>query len=169
MNEYDGVPFEAITYLTGECNYGGRVTDDWDRRLLMTTLADFYNKEVIEKPRFPFSPSGDYYSPPKSTYEDYIRFIKVKLFEVTRGRTRVFLWRLTGAIPLLCSRSFHSASTLRYLECMKTWTSPRIFSRPSCCLIRSCSPREEGLKEGRAPGVTAPCTTSLMTSSLRYI
>uniref|UniRef100_A0A671WWX8 Dynein axonemal heavy chain 12 n=1 Tax=Sparus aurata TaxID=8175 RepID=A0A671WWX8_SPAAU len=76
VNEYDEVPFEAITYLTGECNYGGRVTDDWDRRLLMTILADFYNKDIIEKPHYPFSPSGDYYAPPKSVYEDYIEFIK---------------------------------------------------------------------------------------------
>uniref|UniRef100_A0A4W6DYT1 Dynein axonemal heavy chain 12 n=1 Tax=Lates calcarifer TaxID=8187 RepID=A0A4W6DYT1_LATCA len=76
VNEYDEVPFEAITYLTGECNYGGRVTDDWDRRLLMTILADFYNKDVIEKPRYPFSPSGEYFAPPKSIYEDYIEFIK---------------------------------------------------------------------------------------------
>ncbi|KAE8293583.1 Dynein heavy chain 7 [Larimichthys crocea] len=75
VNEYDEVPFEAITYLTGECNYGGRVTDDWDRRLLMTILADFYNKDVIDKPRYPFSPSGEYYAPPKSVYEDYIAFI----------------------------------------------------------------------------------------------
>uniref|UniRef100_A0A665TT05 Dynein axonemal heavy chain 7 n=1 Tax=Echeneis naucrates TaxID=173247 RepID=A0A665TT05_ECHNA len=78
VNEYDEVPFEAIMYLTGECNYGGRVTDDWDRRLLMTILADFYNKDVIEKPRYPFSPSGEYIAPPKSNYEDYIEFIKVK-------------------------------------------------------------------------------------------
>ncbi|XP_046897139.1 dynein axonemal heavy chain 12 [Hypomesus transpacificus] len=76
VNEYDSVPFEAITYLTGECNYGGRVTDDWDRRLLMTTLADFYNKDIIENPRYTFSPSGKYYAPPKSIYEDYIDFIK---------------------------------------------------------------------------------------------
>ncbi|XP_067384444.1 dynein axonemal heavy chain 12 [Channa argus] len=76
VNEYDEVPFEAITYLTGECNYGGRVTDDWDRRLLLTILADFYNKDVIEKPRYPFSPSGEYYAPPKSVFEDYIAFIK---------------------------------------------------------------------------------------------
>ncbi|XP_029012096.1 dynein axonemal heavy chain 12 [Betta splendens] len=76
VNEYDEVPFEAITYLTGQCNYGGRVTDDWDRRLLLTILTDFYNKDVIEKIYYPFSPSGDYYAPPKSAYEEYIEFIK---------------------------------------------------------------------------------------------
>ncbi|XP_029912440.1 dynein heavy chain 12, axonemal [Myripristis murdjan] len=76
VNEYDEVPFEAITYLTGECNYGGRVTDDWDRRLLMTILADFYNKDIIKKFRYNFCPSGEYYAPPKSTYEDCIQFIK---------------------------------------------------------------------------------------------
>ncbi|KAL6119092.1 dnah12 [Pungitius sinensis] len=76
VTEYNEVPFEAITYLTGECNYGGRVTDDWDRRLLMTILADFYNQDIIEKPRFPFSPSGEYFAPPKSTYDGYVLFIK---------------------------------------------------------------------------------------------
>uniref|UniRef100_A0A8C3L5I1 Dynein axonemal heavy chain 12 n=1 Tax=Chrysolophus pictus TaxID=9089 RepID=A0A8C3L5I1_CHRPC len=76
INEYQHVPFEAISYLTGECNYGGRVTDDWDRRLLLTMLDDFYNPEIIENPRYTFSPSGNYYAPPKGTYEDYIEFIK---------------------------------------------------------------------------------------------
>ncbi|XP_048874195.1 dynein axonemal heavy chain 12 isoform X2 [Brienomyrus brachyistius] len=76
VNEYDQVPFEAITYLTGECNYGGRVTDDWDRRLLMTILADFYNRDIIENPHFSFSPSGKYYAPPKSIYEEYVEFIR---------------------------------------------------------------------------------------------
>ncbi|KAF4078180.1 hypothetical protein AMELA_G00196410 [Ameiurus melas] len=76
VNEYEEVPFEAITYLTGECNYGGRVTDDWDRRLLLTILADFYNKDIIKNPRYNFSPSGKYYAPPKSIYEDYVEFIK---------------------------------------------------------------------------------------------
>ncbi|XP_061590831.1 dynein axonemal heavy chain 12 [Cololabis saira] len=76
VNEYDEVPLDAITYLTGQCNYGGRVTDDWDRRLLMTILADFYNKDIIETFRYPLSPSGKYFVPPKSSYEDYILFIQ---------------------------------------------------------------------------------------------
>ncbi|XP_034354027.1 dynein axonemal heavy chain 12 isoform X4 [Arvicanthis niloticus] len=76
INEYDTIPFEAISYLTGECNYGGRVTDDWDRRLLLTMLADFYNSSIIENPHYKFSPSGNYFAPPKGTYDDYIEFIK---------------------------------------------------------------------------------------------
>lgn len=77
INEYEDVPFDAISYMTGECNYGGRVTDDWDRRLLLTMLADFYTPNIINETRYKFSPSGLYYSPPKGTYDDYVEFIKV--------------------------------------------------------------------------------------------
>lgn len=45
LNEMDDstIPFDALKYLTGECNYGGRVTDDKDRLLLNTLLEDYYN------------------------------------------------------------------------------------------------------------------------------
>ncbi|XP_041350374.1 dynein heavy chain 12, axonemal-like isoform X3 [Gigantopelta aegis] len=76
INEYDDVPFDAISYMTGECNYGGRVTDDWDRRCLLTLLDDFYNPNVITEAKYKFSPSGIYYAPPKSNYEKYVDFIK---------------------------------------------------------------------------------------------
>lgn len=35
LDEYpDRIPFDAMKYLIAEANYGGRVTDDWDRKLV---------------------------------------------------------------------------------------------------------------------------------------
>lgn len=79
VNDYDEVQYAAIAYLTGECNYGGRVTQEWDRRCLLTILADFYTPDIISDPKYKFSPSGDYHSPPKGSYESYLEFIKVSI------------------------------------------------------------------------------------------
>ena len=46
IDQYHDTPLTALTYLTGECNYGGRVTDDRDRRLIVSLLNIFYCKEV---------------------------------------------------------------------------------------------------------------------------
>ncbi len=47
LDENDDVPFEALCYLTAECNYGGRVTDDKDRLLIKILLEDYYCSETI--------------------------------------------------------------------------------------------------------------------------
>lgn len=47
LNKADSVPFEALQFVTGEINYGGRVTDDWDRRCLLTILRKFYNPNIL--------------------------------------------------------------------------------------------------------------------------
>ncbi|PNF19938.1 hypothetical protein B7P43_G11467 [Cryptotermes secundus] len=77
VNEQQYVPFEAITYLVGECNYGGRVTDDWDRRALNTILADFINEEVITDDSYAFSTAGKQYGlPTQYEYRHYVQYIK---------------------------------------------------------------------------------------------
>jgi dynein heavy chain len=76
LDEYpEKTPFEALRYLTGECNYGGRVTDIHDRRTLMVLMDDFYCEAVFEDGH-KFSPSGVYYSPAHGEYESYIEYAK---------------------------------------------------------------------------------------------
>uniref|UniRef100_A0A8B9DMY1 Dynein axonemal heavy chain 3 n=1 Tax=Anser cygnoides TaxID=8845 RepID=A0A8B9DMY1_ANSCY len=75
LNEYEEIPFEALTYLTGECNYGGRVTDDKDRRLLLSLLSVFYSKD-IEQDKYMLAPGDDYYIPPHGPYESYIEYLR---------------------------------------------------------------------------------------------
>ena len=47
MESQDDVPWEALNYLTGEVTYGGRVTDDMDRRCLLSLLSKFYCPESL--------------------------------------------------------------------------------------------------------------------------
>ncbi|KAF5394163.1 hypothetical protein PHET_12136 [Paragonimus heterotremus] len=63
--------------MTGECNYGGRVTDERDRRCLITILRDFLCPTIVTDARYKFSPSGLYFAPHKMEYSEYLEFIKL--------------------------------------------------------------------------------------------
>ena len=63
--------------MFGECNYGGRVTDDKDRRLLNSLLSTFINKQVVVDDTYKFSESGLYFSPGfQENQSGYMEFIK---------------------------------------------------------------------------------------------
>ncbi|XP_073479664.1 dynein axonemal heavy chain 3-like [Aquarana catesbeiana] len=76
INDYEQTPLDAVIYLTGECNYGGRVTDEHDRRLLLSLLDTFLCEAVITEDNYAFSPSGKYFAPKNSTHDTYMEYIK---------------------------------------------------------------------------------------------
>ncbi|XP_063228083.1 LOW QUALITY PROTEIN: dynein axonemal heavy chain 7-like [Bacillus rossius redtenbacheri] len=77
VNEFTEVPYEAIAYTIGECNYGGRVTDDWDRRTITTILSNFVSPDVVNDPSYLFSQLGSMYGLPRRTeYQIYIKHIE---------------------------------------------------------------------------------------------
>lgn len=69
------IPWDAMRYVTGQINYGGRVTDDWDRVLLMSTLRKFYVPDILEGP-FKFSESGTYKVPEINSLQDIKDYIE---------------------------------------------------------------------------------------------
>jgi dynein heavy chain len=75
LQEYKSIPWEALTYLTGEITFGGRVTDDWDRRTLKSILNRFYSPSILDD-NYQFSPSGVYFAPPDGDLASFKSYIE---------------------------------------------------------------------------------------------
>ncbi|KAJ3073482.1 Dynein heavy chain 1, axonemal [Podochytrium sp. JEL0797] len=83
LEEYTEAPFKVLKYTVGEINYGGRVTDDWDRRLIMNILDDFYTPRSLDD-GYKFSTSEVYVSIPAENLNSYRAYIKsLPIDEVT--------------------------------------------------------------------------------------
>ncbi|XP_076664543.1 dynein axonemal heavy chain 7 [Andrena cerasifolii] len=77
LNEFKDVRFDALKYLIGECNYGGRVTDNWDRRTLSTILAKYYSEELLTEKVYYFDDASEiYYCPNVREHEAYVEYTK---------------------------------------------------------------------------------------------
>jgi len=78
MLELDGeIPWDTLLFVIGHINYGGRVTDDWDRRNLLAILERYVSPQILD-PDYEFSTSGNYKCPPNSdtgTVEDFRAFV----------------------------------------------------------------------------------------------
>jgi dynein heavy chain len=66
-NKDEIIPWGSLKYLIGEAMYGGRVTDDYDRRVLVTYLDEYMGDFLFDKNRdFFFAQTSDYnYNIPK--------------------------------------------------------------------------------------------------------
>ncbi|CUG06458.1 dynein heavy chain, putative [Bodo saltans] len=63
----EDIPFITIRYLIAEASYGGRVTDDWDRRCINTYMDQFMCLEAITEEHFPLSSAEEYFVPSDAT------------------------------------------------------------------------------------------------------
>lgn len=74
LENQDEIPWDAINWITGMINYGGRVTDPQDTHALATIL-DKYCSNASLSDSYRYSDSGIYYAPPDCTVEGYREYI----------------------------------------------------------------------------------------------
>ena len=79
------LPWAQLQYMTGQLNYGGRVTDDKDRRCLLTILESYYTPKLLSSKQYRFSTSPLYFVPdfgnnssgsPGGEMANYLEYIK---------------------------------------------------------------------------------------------
>ncbi|KAJ7527535.1 hypothetical protein O6H91_16G059900 [Diphasiastrum complanatum] len=76
LDEYESTPFDALKFLISEANYGGRVTDELDRRVLASYLNQFYCEDILTNPNFPLSSVPAYHVPDDGTLQSHKEFIQ---------------------------------------------------------------------------------------------
>lgn len=74
LNDNEDIPWDAMNYMFAEINYGGRVTDDWDRILVYSMLKRFFSIDNLEE-NYTFTDSGKYFIPDCTTLDQFKEFI----------------------------------------------------------------------------------------------
>lgn len=75
LNEQEVVPYQALNYVVAEANYGGRVTDDKDGRLIKAMLKSYFRPEVMND-SYKLSKLDTYYAPPEGLLADTRTYIE---------------------------------------------------------------------------------------------
>ena len=75
LSEQPDVPYQALNYLVAEVNYGGRVTDDKDVRLIKSLLKRYFCPDILLD-NYKLSNLDIYYAPPDGTLQDVKNYIE---------------------------------------------------------------------------------------------
>ncbi|XP_074081620.1 dynein axonemal heavy chain 2 isoform X1 [Macrotis lagotis] len=77
LDEYEETPWDALKYLIAGVNYGGHVTDDWDRRLLITYINDYFCEQSLNVPFYRLSILDTYCIPKDGNLASYKEYISM--------------------------------------------------------------------------------------------
>ncbi|KAJ3224818.1 Dynein heavy chain 2, axonemal [Clydaea vesicula] len=75
LDEYTEIPWDALKYLISEANYGGRITDDWDRRVSKSYINGLFCDEALSTPQYKVCTMANYFIPDSTEiqfFKDYI-------------------------------------------------------------------------------------------------
>mmetsp|Transcript_17277 Transcript_17277/g.12263 ORF Transcript_17277/g.12263 Transcript_17277/m.12263 type:complete len:187 (+) Transcript_17277:8621-9181(+) len=75
LDEQDEIPYVSLNYIVSEVNYGGRVTDDKDIRLIKAMLKKYFTSEVMND-NYKLSKLEHYYAPPESNIGEVRNYIQ---------------------------------------------------------------------------------------------
>ena len=75
LDAYEDTPWDALKYLISEANYGGRVTDEIDRRVLSGYLNQYFCEDALVVPNFRLSTLEEYFVPNEGSLNSYKEYI----------------------------------------------------------------------------------------------
>jgi len=76
VNQYDELPYKVLNFLGACINYGGRVTDDKDKKLIQALLETYICPEAVETHEHKYSQSGLYYAPKATNIHQFLMYIR---------------------------------------------------------------------------------------------
>jgi len=75
LESQPGVPWVTLNYIIAEVNYGGRVTDDKDVRLISAFLKRYFNEGILED-GYKLSPLEAYMAPDEGSLEEVREYVR---------------------------------------------------------------------------------------------
>jgi dynein heavy chain len=69
------ISWEALRFLVSDIHYGGRVTDEWDQRLMQVYAEQYFCPELLTTQNYQLSVNTAYFVPDPTTAADYLQFV----------------------------------------------------------------------------------------------
>ncbi|KAL0237672.1 hypothetical protein PCE1_001066 [Barthelona sp. PCE] len=117
LEHYDDIPFEVLRFLCGQINYGGRVTDVWDKRTIQTIITTLIDENVLNESwdlvNSIVDNDGTYRVVSSLEKTDYVSFIESLPLN---AEPSVFGLHQNGDITHMTNETFHMFDTLITLQ-----------------------------------------------------